>query len=182
MAKLIGGTYGNALFEIATESNDPAKVDSLFEEVLLLRKTLEENPDFSRLMNHPKLLREEKVRLAEDVFSGRLSEEILGLLRIVITNDRYMEIDSILDYFINAVKEYKGIGVAWVRTPSELSDAQKEKVKEKLLATTKYTSMEMNYDTDESLIGGMVIRIGDRVVDSSIRSRLDSLRRFLAAN
>ena len=179
MAKLISKTYGDALFEIATEQKDPAKVDSLYEEVVSLKSIIHENPDFSRLMNHPKLLKEEKVKLMEDIFSGRLSEDVLGLLRIVISNDRYAEIDSILDYFIDAVKEYKGIGVAKVITPLTLSDAQKEAVRDKLLATTRYTSMEMNYETDESLIGGMVIRIGDRVVDSSIKTRLESLRKSL---
>ena len=69
--------------------------------------------------------------------------------------------------------------MAFVTTPAELSEAQKKAVQEKLLATTRYSSMEMNYQTDESLIGGMVIRIGDRVVDSSIRSRLESLRKSL---
>ena len=179
MAKLISKTYGDALFEIATEKQDPARVDSLYEEVRSLKEILAQNPDFSRLMNHPKLPKEEKVKLAEDVFSGRLDEDVLGLLRIVISNDRYAEIDSILDYFIDSVKEYKGIGVAFVTTPAELSEAQKKAVQEKLLATTRYSSMEMNYQTDESLIGGMVIRIGDRVVDSSIRSRLESLRKSL---
>ncbi|MBQ7562722.1 MAG: ATP synthase F1 subunit delta [Lachnospiraceae bacterium] len=179
MAKLISKTYGDALVEIATEKNDPDRVDSLYTEVLSFRKILDENPDFTRLMNHPKLLKEEKVKLLTDVFSGRLDEDLLGLLRVVILNDRYAEIDSILDYFIDAVKEYKGIGVAKVITPFALSEPQKEAVRERLLATTRYSSMEMNYETDESLIGGMVIRIGDRVVDSSIRSRLESLRKSL---
>ncbi|MBQ8969760.1 MAG: F0F1 ATP synthase subunit delta, partial [Lachnospiraceae bacterium] len=73
----------------------------------------------------------------------------------------------------------KGIGVAKVITPFALSETQKEAVRERLLATTRYSSMEMNYETDESLIGGMVIRIGDRVVDSSIKTRLESLRKSL---
>ena len=56
---------------------------------------------------------------------------------------------------------------------------QKKAVEEKLLSTTGYRSMEMNYETDESLIGGMVIRIGDRVVDSSIKTKLEVLKKSL---
>ena len=77
------------------------------------------------------------------------------------------------------MKEYKGIGIAWVSSALPLSDAQKAAVEKKLLETAKYKKMEMHYETDESLIGGMVIRIGDRVVNSSISYKLDSLKRSL---
>ena len=60
-------------------------------------------------------------------------------------------------------------------------EIQKEAVKKKLLDTTDYVSMEMNYGIDESLIGGMVIRIGDRVVDSSIKTKLEGLKRELVS-
>ena len=60
-------------------------------------------------------------------------------------------------------------------TPMELKTAQKEAIVEKLLATTDFKTMEMHYDVDETLIGGMVIRIGDRVVDSSISTKLSNL-------
>jgi F-type H+-transporting ATPase subunit delta len=60
-----------------------------------------------------------------------------------------------------------------------LDEIQKAIITEKLLKTTKYEKMEMNYAIDASLIGGMVVRIGDRVVDSSIKSKLSELTRDL---
>ena len=64
-------------------------------------------------------------------------------------------------------------------TASALSDVQQKEVERKLLETTPYQQMEMHYAIDESLIGGMVIRIGDRVVDSSIKTKLNGLTRQL---
>ena len=55
----------------------------------------------------------------------------------------------------------------------------KEKVENKLRETTDYVSFEINYIVDESLIGGMVIRIGDRVVDSSIKTKIDEIAKNL---
>ena len=81
--------------------------------------------------------------------------------------------------FIAQVKEYKKIGTADVTSAVELSSAQKTQVKEKLLATTRYVEFEMNYNVDPSLIGGMIIRIGDRVVDSSIKTQLYELKKEL---
>ena len=64
-------------------------------------------------------------------------------------------------------------------TAIELSGEHKEKVEQKLLETTSYEKFEMNYEVDSSLIGGMVIRIGDRIVDSSIRTKLYELSKNL---
>ncbi|MDE7430410.1 MAG: ATP synthase F1 subunit delta, partial [Lachnospiraceae bacterium] len=86
---------------------------------------------------------------------------------------------EILDYFISAVKEYKKIGVAYVTTAMELAQDKRKSVEERLLATTKYEQFEMNYTVDESIIGGMIIRIGDRVVDSSIKTKLNELSKDL---
>ena len=176
MAKLVGATYGEALFELAVEEG---REEELMNEVILLRELLSENPDFGKLMNHPKVLKEDKLEVLEAVFKGRVSEELVGFLHLIVSKDRYGEIDSILDYFINEVKQVKGIGVAYVATALGLSEAKKKEVEQKLLSTTSFTRMEMHYQVDESLIGGMVIRIGDRVVDSSIRSKLSGLEREL---
>ena len=176
MAKLVGATYGEALFELAVEEG---REEELMNEVILLRELLSENPDFGKLMNHPKVLKEDKLEVLEAVFKGRVSEELVGFLHLIVSKDRYGEIDSILDYFINEVKQVKGIGVAYVATALDLSEAKKKEVEQKLLSTTSFNRMEMHYQVDESLIGGMVIRIGDRVVDSSIRSKLSGLEREL---
>ena len=61
----------------------------------------------------------------------------------------------------------------------ELRKEQKEEVLERLLQTTSYKSFEMHYAVDESLIAGLIIRVGDRVVDSSIRNKLEDLTKQL---
>ncbi|MEZ3507602.1 MAG: ATP synthase F1 subunit delta [Lachnospiraceae bacterium] len=176
MAKLISKTYGDALFELAVEED---KVDALLEEIEQLQKVLSENAEFGRLMNHPKVIKEEKIQVAKNVFEGRMSDELLGFLIIIISKDRYRDIDAILDYFIAEVKQYKGIGIATVTTAVPLRDEQCREVERRLLDTTSYKTMEMNYMLDKSLIGGMVIRIGDRVVDSSIKTKLNELQKEL---
>ena len=176
MAKLVSKTYGDALFELAVEEG---KIDELFEEVNLLKSILNDNPQFSQLMNHPKVDKDEKKAVMESVFRGRVSDEITGFLDIIISNNRYSEIFTVLDYFIKQVKEYKHIGSATVTTPLPLDDNQKASVEKKLLETTAYSSMEMNYIIDESLIGGKIIRIGDKVVDSSIKTKLNDLTKEL---
>ena len=69
--------------------------------------------------------------------------------------------------------------MAYVSTPKPLDLEGKSRVRDKLLETTDFKTIEMHYEVDPKLIGGMVIRIGDRVVDSSIKSRLNDLTKEL---
>lgn len=178
MAKLISKTYGDALFDIAVENN---KTDVFFEEIKGLKQVLAENPELLRFLGHPDIELSEKVAVVENVFNGRISAEIVGLLRIVVTKGRASYLTGILDYFIAKTKEFKKIGVASVTSAAELSDVQKKKIVEKLLSSTSYKEFEMNYKVDPELIGGVVIRIGDRVVDGSVRNKLANLKKELSS-
>lgn len=177
MAKLVENVYGDALFELSLKEN---KVDEAFEEGQGVIAVLRENPDLVRMMTHPHINKDEKLQVVETVFKGKISDEMIGLMRMVVEKDHFGQMEAILDFFIAKVKEYKKIGVAYVTTPMELSESKKEQVQKRLLETTDYVSFEMNYDTDPSLIGGMVIRIGDRVVDSSIRTKLYHLSKEMS--
>ena len=177
MAKLVSKTYGDALFEVALENN---QLDSMLEEVKAVSAAIVSNEDLTKLMNHPKIVKEEKIKVIEDIFTGKVSKELVGLMRMVVEKDHYNELNDVFLYFINQVKEYKNIGTAYVTSAIELNDSQKQAVLKRLIETTKYVEFEMHYDVDAALIGGMKIRIGDRVVDSSIQNKLYNLTRELS--
>lgn len=172
MAKLVTRTYADALFQLAVEES---KINEIYEEILILKQALDDNPELGKMMNHPKIDKEEKLETIQKVFKGRVSDEVCGFLIQIVSKDRYDQIDGIINCFVDAVKDYKKIGVAYVTTPSELSEALKGRVVEKLLSTTDFVEMEMHYDVDPTLIGGMKIRIGDKVVDSSVSTKLNQL-------
>ena len=167
MAKLVSATYGDALFELAVQES---KVDSLYAEATDCLKVFEENSELGRLLNHPKIDKSEKEKVIENAFGQFVSKDITGLLVLMVSKDRQKQIMETLRYFIGKIREY---------TAKPLTAAQKEKVLSRLLATTGYVDFEIDYIVDESLIGGMVIRIGDRVVDSSIKTKLDEFAKDL---
>ncbi len=176
MAKLISQTYGEALFELAVEKN---KVEEFLEEVEGIRQILKVHPQLTEIFLNPQITRAEKEDVLVQIFTGRISEEIVGFLRLVLEKGRYQELDRIFAYFIDRVKAYKKIGVAHVTTAIPLSGAQKQRVEDKLLSTTAFETMEISYQVDEALIGGMIIKIGDRTVDSSLRTKLENMQRSL---
>lgn len=176
MAKLVSKTYGDALFAVAMEED---RLDEFFETAKDLSDILRANEEFGKLMNHPKIVKEEKIKIVEEVFGNKVLGEILSLMKLMVTKGRASEMLSVFDYFVNLVKEEKKIGKADVTTAIALNENQRKQVEEKLLETTDYQSFEMQYHVDKSIIGGMVIRIGDRVVDSSVKTKLQDLTREL---
>lgn len=172
MAKLISNTYAEALFELAVEGN---RIDDLYAQIDMLDKLFSENPEFINLLTHPQITKEEKIETLEKTLKGRVDDEIIGLLRIVTEKDRAGEIGAIFENFRGKVYDYKKIGVVYVSSATGLDEAQKKKIEAKLLKTTGFKSLETHYSVDEKLVGGMVIRIGDRVVDSSVRSKIDRM-------
>ncbi len=80
MAKLVSKIYGDALFETAVEED---RVDDFFEETEGIRRVLEENEELSRLMSHPQVVKKKKkMQLIENIFKGKVSDEIVGLLEL----------------------------------------------------------------------------------------------------
>ena len=176
MAKLVSTTYGDALFELALEEN---KLNAMLEEVSGVKEILLENEELTRVLLHPEVDKNEKIRLIENIFKGRCSDDMIGFLVLVTEKGRQKDLIPIFDYFIHKTKEYQGIGTAHVTSAIPLSDTQKEAVETRLLALTRYERFEMDYQVDPALIGGLVIRIEDRVIDSSIRTQLFEMKKTL---
>lgn len=176
MAKLIEKVYGEALFELAREKGETA---ALLQEVCAVREVLAQNPELAGLMQHPGIPEEEKEKILQEIWGERISREVTGLMLLLLKKEHYRQLPLVLDYFIDRVKEEEKIGTAYVSTAVPLSKEQQARVEKRLLETTAYRSLEMHFEVDEALIGGVIIRIGDRVLDNSIKTRLENLSRQL---
>lgn len=173
MAKLVSQVYGEALFGLAVESGKLAVFSEELEAVLQI---LQENPQYRAILEHPQVNGPEKLEVFDRVFAGRVSDEVTGFFHILLQKGRFHDLEAILAYFQEKQLEHDKIGVAWVTSAVELSGAQKKKIADRLLSTTDFVSMQMHYETDPALIGGLKIRIGDRVVDSSILNKLNGMK------
>lgn len=175
MAELIVNTYANALFDLAKEEEKLALFETEAKGILTL---LQENNDFLVVLNHPKISKDEKIALLEEIFSEKVAHELIGFMVIIIKKDRYNELTHIFRRFLDLVQEEKGIVTAFIKSAVALSDVQKQAVEERLTQLTQKT-VETKYTVDPQLIGGLVIRIGDRIVDNSIKGRMDRMAKEL---
>ncbi len=176
MAKLVSKAYGEALLQIAHEKN---KGEQFIEELTRILEVIEENPGFTILMKHPVIPKEDKKRIIKEVFGERIDQDLEGFLVLLITKDRDQDLKEIAKYFFEKMKEINGIGVVHVTSALELTESVKAQIKAKVLETTIYTLLEIDFSIDTELIGGLVIQIGDRVVDGSIKTKLHNLKKEL---
>ena len=100
MAKLVSKTYGDALFAVALEEG---RMDEFYEAVSGMADILRTSQELRKLMNHPKIMKEDKVKIIEETFGGQVPKEVLGLMSVMITKGRAGELLSVLDYFVDQI-------------------------------------------------------------------------------
>ena len=164
------------MFSLATEEE---KLDTIWNEVTTIRDSFVDNPEFIETLCHPEMTQEKRLSVLDEIFKDKVSDDVMGFLYVLVRKGRMGEIISVLNYFDELAKEYKKIGVVKVMTPMPLTDSQKEQVEKRILEVSEYETLEMHYELDENLLGGIVIRIGDRVLDNSSRTKWDTLSRQL---
>ena len=173
MAKLVSQVYAEALFGLGVENG---LLDTLLEELNGMCEILGKNPQFVTLLGHPELDQKEKTAVFDRVFDGKISKELNGFCHLLLEKGRFGELFAIREDYERRCLAYHKIGVVYVTSAEELSDTQKENIRQKLLATTDFVSLQIHYQVDAALIGGLKIQIGDRVVDSSIQNRLKRMK------
>lgn len=170
--EVVAKRYGTALFEVGKETGN---LRELYDEAGQLTNLFRENDQFLPLLMNPQLTREQVQEIIHSVFDGRISVQMENLILVLVDKRRQKDIEGILTYFQNLCKEEYHIGVVYITAPMPVSGVQKQRLESDILKETHYTKLEMHYVIDPSIIGGLIIRIGDRVVDTSVRTKLDKL-------
>ena len=175
MAKLVLRPYATALFEIAEEQDE---IKAFSEQVNVVIEVIEQNPDYMELLLHPKITLDQKIELIETVFKDKIADEITGTLTIILRKGRQGVLLDILAEFLEMVSSHLGIVKAMVTSAVELNNQQLEQIKIKIQSTTD-KDVELHAEVDKALIGGMIIRVGDNVVDASTLGRIREIKEGL---
>jgi len=167
--------YADAAFEIGRADGT---LETWERDLATLRAALGDT-ELRRLVEHPAVPFAEKEKVLRRVVTG-VTAEPLSLALLMIRRGRPGAIDAMVDRFAELVRRERGISLAEVRTALPLDDEQRNAISERLRTLTG-DRIEMNEVVDDALIGGVSVRIGDRLYDASVRSRLERLRARLTA-
>jgi F-type H+-transporting ATPase subunit delta len=168
--------YAEAAFQIgrADGTLDAWEGDLARVEKLLVHAELR------RMIEHPVVPFAAKERLLRRVAGDTVAAEALSLVLLMIRRGRPRAIGRMIAHFGELLRAERGVVLAEVRTALELEPEQRAAISERLAQLTG-DRVEMNEVVDESLIGGIAVRIGDRLYDASVRNRLERLRARLTA-
>ncbi|MGF1668642.1 MAG: ATP synthase F1 subunit delta [Acidimicrobiia bacterium] len=164
--------YAAAIFELAGAEGDTSRVER---ELYAIARSVETSPALRDALLDPRLPVERKHSVVDDLLGGRASQLTVNLVSFIITQGRSSDLSAIADRLSQKVAHSGGADVAEIRSAIPLDDATVQRLSAALVKATG-RPVEARTIVDPSVLGGVVARVGDTVIDGSIRSRLQSLR------
>ncbi|HJO60763.1 MAG: ATP synthase F1 subunit delta [SAR202 cluster bacterium] len=166
--------YAQALFLIAEEKGDQ---EQWLADLELLADS-SRNSDFIAFIDSPKIENVKKIEVIKEAFSKSVSEMALNFVSLLATRNSVASLPNIADAFQELVDSEKGVERAEIVSAVKLTDAQERDIVGKL---ARMVGKELSVTTyvDESILGGYLARVGDRLVDGSVKTQLENMRREL---
>ena len=167
------GRYATALFDLAIEAD---ALDAVETDIEGLASALEESADLATLIASPLYGRDEQGRamaaVADALGIGTLVKNVVGLMA---SKRRLFALPAMIRDFRTLLAEHRGEITAEVTAARPLSDAQREALHERLSKAVG-RDVKIHLTVDEGIIGGLIVRMGSKMIDTSIRSKLDTLQ------
>jgi F-type H+-transporting ATPase subunit delta len=169
----MAGRYATALFELALEAD---AIDSVMADLQAFDGLLAESADLTRLIRSPVFTAEVQSRtLAVVLDSVGIGGLAAKFLRVIAANRRLFAVRDIIRAYAAMVARHKGEVSAQVIVAEPLSEAHRNEITDTLHAVTG-KSVKVDVKVDPSIIGGLVVKLGSRMVDSSLRTKLNALK------
>jgi len=168
--------YAQAVFTLAKEQNT---LDIWQNDLAILDNIVRDSHVVSYLTN-PTITSDKKVDAVESALDTSVQPQTRNLVKLLIERDRAALIPQIREIFDDEVRNERGVAVATVTTADPLSDTERDLVRDKLESMTG-KKVELAITIDPEIIGGIIIRIGDQVIDGSVRNKLERMRTRLIA-
>jgi len=171
----IARRYAEALYTLAVEENCVEVIDNDYRRVV---EETREVPDFLRFLTHPLVEDDAKTALLRGAFPD-IAEYLHNMLSLLVRNGREGYIDMIYDEFEGLRGSEEGIVQVRVTTAQELTTKDRKRLSDHL-ARKLGGRVRLDEQVDKNLIGGLRIDVGGKVIDGSLRARLDELKTVLA--
>ncbi|HVL92959.1 MAG TPA: ATP synthase F1 subunit delta [Acidimicrobiales bacterium] len=167
--------YAAALFEVARAEGS---LETVEEELFRVARTFEASEDLRSTLSDQAIPVDRRQGIVEDLLGGRASPVTTALVSFVVGSGRGRDLPAIIDKLVERAAAERSQSVAEVRAAVPLSTDQRQRL-EAALSTATGTTVSVKVVVDPSILGGIVARVGDTVIDGSVRHRLDQLKEVL---
>ena len=170
---LVSDRYASALYDLVAEKKI---VDPVLEDLTFLQNCILENKDLKLLVRSPLISSSDKLNIFEKILSKKKTDVLTNtFLKVISSNKRFAKLSSIVSQFININSLKRGDVLADVTSAEELTNNQKKEITDQLKSTLG-EKLSLNYYVDKKIIGGLIVKVDSKMVDSSLATKINKLR------
>jgi F-type H+-transporting ATPase subunit delta len=164
--------YAKSLLDLAKEKNVEDKV---YEDMKLFNQVCDDNHQFYLLLKSPIVSHYDKLTILQKVFTGKVDATSMSIFEIITKKNREEMLPHIAEDYLRQYEQFRGIQKAYVTTATPLTASQKADFK-KIVADATGKTVEIIEKIDDTLIGGYVLQVNDRQIDTSVKTKLNELK------
>jgi len=169
---LISDRYASALYDLANENK---VVDSVIENLNFLKDIISENKELKLVVKSPLITSNDKLEMILKLVSEKNFNQLsITFLKVISNNKRFSSLPSIILQFIKINAQKRGDILADVTSADDLSDQQQEDIKEQL-RTILGEKLSLNFKVDKNIIGGLIVKVGSKMIDTSLANKINKL-------
>ncbi|MCB0396569.1 MAG: ATP synthase F1 subunit delta [Flavobacteriales bacterium] len=170
--------YAKSLYQL---SIDQGVLEEVYADMRMIGQSLHDSKDLVSLLKSPIVKTDRKWKVLETIYNGKVNKVTLAFIRLMTQNKREALLEMIGEHFVFLYKQYKGIITAEVTAAVSLDEDMKKKILS-IIGKTAGSNIEIVEKTDPSLIGGFIIKFGDKQYDASVAHRLKELKKAFSEN
>ena len=175
----VASRYAKSLLELAVEQG---KIEEVHKDMMLLDTVCNQNRDFALVLKNPIIKNDKKKAILEAIFGGKVCDLTMAIFDIITRKNRESVLPAIAIEFHHQYNVYKSIETATITTAVKIDDSLRKSFEKIVKQISDKKEVELEEVVDENIIGGYVLKVGDRQLDDSIKSKIKELELKFSKN
>jgi F-type H+-transporting ATPase subunit delta len=175
MYEYLDRRYALALYKVAEEKG---KVDQFLEELKNVVELIDKDADFQMLIHHPSVSTQNKKKLFENIFGGKVEADVLSFLKLLLEKGRILEVGSMLKQMEIIYLEKHNTAIAEIKTVVPLLEIEKTELVSNLQKKFNKTII-LKEELDSSILGGIFVKIDNEVIDGTVKSKIEEMKKIM---
>jgi|TARA_Y100000814_G_C12323822_1_gene399145 ATP synthase, F1 delta subunit len=170
---LISDRYASALYDLASEKK---LVDVVLDDLLFIQSMIKNNKDLKLVIKSPLIKSNDKLEILQNILKSKNPNELSStFLKVLSKNKRFQKTVDIISQFKNINAQKRGDVLADITSAEKLSNEQQDNIKEQL-RTILGDKLSLSYKVDKQIIGGLIIKVGSKMIDTSLSNKINKLK------
>jgi len=170
---LVSDRYASALYDLAAEKK---LVDPVVEDLSNLKNILKDNKELSLVVKSPLITSTAKLNIFVSLLKKINANELTNtFLKVIEKNKRFSSLASIISQFMNINSQKRGDVLADITSADELNDDQKNNITNQLKSILG-DKLSLSFDVDKNIMGGLIVKVGSKMIDTSLANKINKLK------